>query len=64
MASKRVSGKPLADIQGEAMIVHVWRRAVESGIGEVVVACDGEDIANAVRKAGEEGGADEAAIRN
>ena len=28
MASTRLPGKPLADIHGEPMIVHVWRRAV------------------------------------
>ncbi|MDH3472374.1 MAG: 3-deoxy-manno-octulosonate cytidylyltransferase, partial [Rhodospirillales bacterium] len=26
MASTRLPGKPLAEIHGEAMIVHVWRR--------------------------------------
>ena len=31
MASVRLPGKPLADILGEPMIVHVWRRAVEAG---------------------------------
>jgi len=52
MASTRLPGKPLADMQGEPMIVHVWHRAMESGIGPVVVACDGADIAEAVKKAG------------
>ena len=27
LASTRLPGKPLADIHGEAMIVHVWRRS-------------------------------------
>ena len=31
MASTRLPGKPLADIHGEPMIVHVWRRAMEAG---------------------------------
>jgi 3-deoxy-manno-octulosonate cytidylyltransferase (CMP-KDO synthetase) len=52
MASSRLPGKPLADIHGEPMIVHVWRRAVASKIGPVAVACDGEEIAEVVRKAG------------
>ena len=39
MASSRLPGKPLADIHGEPMIVHVWRRAVEAAIGPDVVAC-------------------------
>ncbi|MFI5017632.1 MAG: cytidylyltransferase domain-containing protein, partial [Dongiales bacterium] len=38
MASTRLPGKPLADIHGEPMIVHVWRRAMEAGIGPVLVA--------------------------
>ena len=52
MASTRLPGKPLADIHGEAMIVHVWRRAVEAGIGPVVVACAEPEIARAVAAAG------------
>jgi 3-deoxy-manno-octulosonate cytidylyltransferase (CMP-KDO synthetase) len=52
MASTRLPGKPLADIHGEPMIVHVWRRGVEAGIGDVVVATDSEAVATAVEKAG------------
>jgi 3-deoxy-manno-octulosonate cytidylyltransferase (CMP-KDO synthetase) len=52
MASTRLPGKPLADIHGEPMIVHVWRRAMESEIGPVVVACDGPEIAKAIEKVG------------
>ncbi len=52
MASARLPGKPLADIHGEPMIVHVWRRATESEIGPVVVACDGPEIAKAIEKVG------------
>jgi len=52
MASIRLPGKPLADIQGEPMIVHVWRRACEAGIGEVVVAADAPEIVAAVEAAG------------
>jgi 3-deoxy-manno-octulosonate cytidylyltransferase (CMP-KDO synthetase) len=52
LASTRLPGKPLADIHGEPMIVHVWRRAIESGIGPVVVACAEPEIADAVTKAG------------
>ena len=48
----RLPGKPLADIAGEPMIVHVWRRAVEAGIGPVAVATDTPAIAEAVEKAG------------
>ncbi len=52
MASTRFPGKPLADILGEPMIVHVWRRAREAGIGPVIVAAAEEEIADAVRRAG------------
>ena len=54
MAATRLPGKPLADIAGEAMIVHVWRRAVEAAIGRVAVATDEPAIAAAVRAAGGE----------
>jgi len=54
MAATRLPGKPLADIHGEPMIVHVWRRAVEAGIGRVAVATDSAEIAAAVRAAGGE----------
>jgi 3-deoxy-manno-octulosonate cytidylyltransferase (CMP-KDO synthetase) len=52
MASSRLPGKPLADIAGEPMIVHVMRRALAAGVGPVVVATDSEAIAACVEKAG------------
>ena len=52
MASTRLAGKPLADIHGEAMIVHVWRRARDADLGPVVVACAEAEIAAAVEAAG------------
>jgi len=52
MAATRLPGKPLAEIAGEPMIVHVMRRAQEARIGDVVVATDSEAIAAAVEKAG------------
>jgi len=52
MASTRLPGKPLADIAGEPMIVHVWRRALEANVGPVWVATDSSEIAAAVEKAG------------
>jgi 3-deoxy-manno-octulosonate cytidylyltransferase (CMP-KDO synthetase) len=54
MASVRLPGKPLADIGGVPMIVHVRRRAVEARIGRVVVATDDLAIAGAVELAGGE----------
>jgi 3-deoxy-manno-octulosonate cytidylyltransferase (CMP-KDO synthetase) len=52
MASTRLPGKPLADIAGEPMIVHVARRAAESRLGRVVVATDAREVAEAVRASG------------
>jgi len=52
LAATRLSGKPLADIGGEPMIVRVWRQAVCADIGEVVVAAGDADIAEAVTAAG------------
>ncbi|CAN1537350.1 KdsB CMP-2-keto-3-deoxyoctulosonic acid synthetase [Rhabdaerophilaceae bacterium] len=54
MAALRLPGKPMADILGSPMIVHVWRRAMEAGIGPVLVATDAEIIADAIRDAGGE----------
>lgn len=48
LAATRLPDKPLADIHGEPMIVHVWRRAVKAGIGPVVVACAEQVVADAV----------------
>jgi 3-deoxy-manno-octulosonate cytidylyltransferase (CMP-KDO synthetase) len=52
MAATRLPGKPLADIAGEPMIVHVLRRAQAADLGPVVIATDDETIATAVEKAG------------
>ncbi|MDQ6435746.1 3-deoxy-manno-octulosonate cytidylyltransferase [Mesorhizobium sp. LHD-90] len=54
MASTRLPGKPLADIAGKPMIVHVAARAAESGLGRVVVATDTEAVADEVRTHGYE----------
>src|ERR1700688_1319848 len=51
MASTRLPGKPLVDIAGQPMIVHVLRRALAAKIGEAVVATDSEAVAAAVEKA-------------
>jgi 3-deoxy-manno-octulosonate cytidylyltransferase (CMP-KDO synthetase) len=52
MASTRLPGKPLADIAGAPMIVHVARRAAESGMGRVLVATDTQEVLAAVEQAG------------
>ena len=52
VAATRLPGKPLAEIAGEPMIVHVLRRAQAADIGPVVVATDSAEVAAAVDKAG------------
>ena len=54
MASTRLRGKPLMDIAGVPMIVHVLRRAEEANIGRVAVATDTPEIAAAVQAHGGE----------
>ncbi|MDB5407990.1 MAG: 3-deoxy-manno-octulosonate cytidylyltransferase [Rhodospirillales bacterium] len=52
LASTRLPRKPLAEIHGVPMIVHVWRRASEAALGPVVVACAEREIAAAVEAEG------------
>ena len=52
LAATRLPRKPLADIAGTPMIVHVWRRAVAAKVGPVVVACGDREIADAIESAG------------
>jgi len=54
MAATRLPGKPLLDIGGLPMIVHVMRRAEEAQIGRVAVATDTPEIAAAVTSHGGE----------
>jgi 3-deoxy-manno-octulosonate cytidylyltransferase (CMP-KDO synthetase) len=54
MTSLRLPDKPLADIAGRPMIVHVWERAKAADIGPVYVAAAEPEIAEAVRQAGGE----------
>lgn len=54
LQATRLPGKPLADIHGEPMIVHCWRRAMAAEVGRVVVATDDRSIADAVARAGGE----------
>jgi 3-deoxy-manno-octulosonate cytidylyltransferase (CMP-KDO synthetase) len=54
LASSRLPNKPLADIGGLPMIVHVLRRAEQAAIGRVAVATDTSDIADVVRAHGGE----------
>lgn len=52
LAATRLPNKPLADIGGVPMIVQVWRRATEAGVGPVLVACADAEIAREVERAG------------
>jgi 3-deoxy-manno-octulosonate cytidylyltransferase (CMP-KDO synthetase) len=52
LASTRLPNKPLADIAGKPMIVHMLERGWQAGIGPVAVACGDAAIAEAVRAAG------------
>jgi 3-deoxy-manno-octulosonate cytidylyltransferase (CMP-KDO synthetase) len=52
MASTRLPGKPLSDIAGLPMIVHVLRRAEAAQIGRVAVATDTPEIAAVVKSHG------------
>ena len=52
LAATRLPEKPLADILGEPMIVHVWRRAIESGVGPVVVCTDTPAVVAAIEAVG------------
>jgi len=52
LAATRLPGKPLADIGGRAMVLHVLDRAREAGIGPAAVAAGDAAIADAVRAAG------------
>jgi 3-deoxy-manno-octulosonate cytidylyltransferase (CMP-KDO synthetase) len=52
LGAGRLPGKPLLDVAGEPLIVHVWRRAVEADIGPVVVAAADAEIAAVVEQAG------------
>jgi 3-deoxy-manno-octulosonate cytidylyltransferase (CMP-KDO synthetase) len=52
-ASSRFPGKPLADLTGKPMIVHVLERAAECRtVGRIVVATDDERILRAVQAVG------------
>ena len=52
LKATRLPNKPLAMIGDAPMIVQVWRRAMESGVGEVVVAAGEQEIVDAVVAAG------------
>ncbi|MFZ5671143.1 MAG: 3-deoxy-manno-octulosonate cytidylyltransferase [Pseudomonadota bacterium] len=52
MAATRLPNKPLADIEGQPMIVRVLRQAEQAGVGPVLVAAGDREIVEAVAAAG------------
>lgn len=52
LASTRLPNKPLANINGKPMIVHVMEQAQKANIGPVIVASGDKEIADAIIQAG------------
>lgn len=52
MAATRLPNKPLLDINGKPMILHVCERALEADIGQVIVAAGDKEIYDVVLDAG------------
>lgn len=50
MASTRLPNKPMADIAGQTMIERVYKQALKANVGEVLIACDGKEIANEAQR--------------
>jgi 3-deoxy-manno-octulosonate cytidylyltransferase (CMP-KDO synthetase) len=53
-ASSRLPGKPLADIDGKPMVLHVLERALEAGAQSVVVATDDARVQQVVEASGQQ----------
>ena len=52
LSATRLPGKPLLKINGLSMISHVFKKAEEANIGEVVVATEDQEIMDDVKKNG------------
>ncbi len=52
MASTRFPGKPMVNIDGTPMIQRVWQKAIDSNIGEVIVACSEKKVFNLIKSLG------------
>ncbi|EUK18757.1 3-deoxy-manno-octulosonate cytidylyltransferase [Commensalibacter papalotli (ex Servin-Garciduenas et al. 2014)] len=52
LASTRLPNKPLADIYGKPMIVHVMEQAQKANIGPVIVASGDKEITDIITQAG------------
>jgi len=54
LESTRLPNKPLADINGEPMIAHVYKRAKEANIAKVIVAAGNVEIKEVIENIGGE----------
>ena len=52
LSATRLPGKPLMKINGLSMISHVFKKAEEANIGEVIVATEDQEILDDVKKNG------------
>ena len=52
LSATRLPGKPLLKINGISMISHVFKKAVDANIGEVIVATEDQEIIDDVKKNG------------
>lgn len=50
MASTRLPNKPMADIAGQTMIARVYKQALKANAGEVLIACDCNEIADEAQR--------------
>ena len=52
LSATRLPGKPLIKINGTSIISHVFKKAEEANIGEVIVATEDQEIVDDVKKNG------------
>jgi 3-deoxy-manno-octulosonate cytidylyltransferase (CMP-KDO synthetase) len=52
LASTRLARKMLADVNGKPLILRTYESAVAANVGDVIVACDGYEIADIIQNAG------------
>ena len=52
LSAERLPGKPLMKINGLSIISHVFKKAEEANIGEVIVAAEDQEIVDDVKQNG------------
>ena len=52
LSAQRLPGKPLMKIKGLSIISHVFKKAEEANIGEVIVAAEDQEIVDDVKRNG------------